>query len=131
ISNLTPVTRETTTAPVHVTRRSPPPLAATSSVSFSPEGMRAKGEVVSITFSVDVTGANGGELALEVIAPDGTMYQRPQQPLQADPFATQHFEFTVPVAGTWIDSMSLTGTWSAHLLHGDAELLHDTFDLLP
>jgi len=132
VTNLTPVSTEAeAAAPAQVARLSPPPLTATSSVAFSPTGMLTKGDVLSVTVSVDVSGAAGGDVALEVVAPDGTMYQRLEQPLKADPFATQHFDFTVPVAGTWIDTMSLTGTWDAHLMFGGVELLHDTFELMP
>ncbi len=134
VMNLTPVRvlePYVETTPSRGTRVSPPPLAATSTVTFSPAGMVTKSEVVSVTLSVDVSGAAGGDLALELVAPDGSMYQRPEQPLGTDPFASQHFDFTFPVAGTWIDSMSLTGTWHAHLMFGSTELLHDTFELVP
>ena len=127
---LAPVTIDANAAP-NVARPAPPPLRATASIAFSPAGMLTRSEVRSVIISVDVSGATGGELALELLAPGGTMYQRPTQPLAADPFATQHFDFTIPVAGTWIDSMDLSGRWDAHLMLGDAELLHDTFELMP
>lgn len=122
-------------APPRVTRTAhePPALHATTTVTFFPAilaGQSLSG-VHSVIIGVDVIGATGGELALELLTPDGTLYQRPTLPLAADPFAPQHLEFSIPVSGTWIDSMKLTGTWDAHVFLGSAELLHETFELAP
>lgn len=122
-------------APIQVTTTNiappPPPALAATLVVKNRIAKHSARETLSVSFYVDVIGANGGDLALELVTPDGTVYQRMLQDLGTDPFATQHFEFKLPVAGTWIQSQGLTGTWDAHLFRADAELVHETFELDP
>ncbi|MBK7862739.1 MAG: hypothetical protein IPJ65_29840 [Archangiaceae bacterium] len=108
-----------------------PPVRARSTVTREPSTAMTPAEVQQLTIGVDVSGAQGQELSLELSLPDGTMYQRLSQTLGPDPWHPQHVDFVVPVTGTWIDSFDLTGTWDSHVYLGPAELLHDTFELKP
>jgi hypothetical protein len=126
VVKLTPTSTADTT-PVSVTRptfeaRVLPPLSARATLTPLP---------ISIELHVVVVGATGGELAIEYVTPDGSMYQRQVQPLVEAPFAEQAFDFSLPVAGTWIEANQLYGDWNAHVLVGAAELLSEPFTLSP
>lgn len=134
VTNLTPA--PTDVAPVQVTRETFDPPR----VSFDPPpapalAARATGTMLADprtwSIAVDVDGATGDELAVEFTMPDGTLYERQAQPLQDAPFTTQRFEFTLPIAGTWIESQQLYGEWRAHVLVGARELLAEPFTVAP
>jgi hypothetical protein len=114
-------------APVSVTRTTfdakvLPPLAARATLTPTP---------TSIDLHVVVLGATGGEVAIEYVTPDGSMYQRQVRPLIEAPFVEQPFDFSLPVAGTWIEANQIYGDWSVHVMVGAAELLGQTFTLSP
>jgi hypothetical protein len=116
---------------LHPVVQAPPALSVQTQATASPAGAVSKGLVDSITLSVDLLGADPGELALEIIAPNGTPYERHATQMQGTAFDAQHFEFVLPVAGTWIDSQSLTGSWSANVFVAGVAQQALTFDIEP
>ena len=58
-------------------------------------------------------------------------YERHVAQLQGSALDTQHFDFVLPVAGTWIDSQSLTGSWSANVFVAGVSQQTLTFDIEP
>jgi hypothetical protein len=115
------------------TRGPPPPaLHATATLVRTPlDPQQPDGALGSITLHVELIGAMGGELGVEFVTPDGTMYQRQVATARLAPFDTQTFDFTLPISGTWISSQALSGRWHGHLLLGANELLSESFDLNP
>ena len=127
-----PVTTSTIAPAFHLTPPQPlPPPEAQVTLIRDPEGAMAVAALQSLTAHVTVTGATDGDIAIEFIAPGGTIYQRQAQPSANTPLTAQTFDFVLPVAGTWIDSNALTGTWEAVLMFGPAQLHDDTFELTP
>ncbi len=109
----------------------PPELKITATVTSTPAGATLQSPLDFITLGVDLYGATPGEVAIELIAPGGSMYQRFATELTGEATQIQHVEFVLPVAGTWIDSQAMTGTWYAHVYFQGSERLTQPFDLDP
>lgn len=138
-----PSSRDTTAAPsapvapqrerptMHVPLRPVTPFSLTAATVISPAGAVQKSLVDSVTIGVDLMGAAPGELAVEFFAPNGMSYQRRTASVQGGTEAAQHFDFELPVAGTWIDSSSITGQWTARIFFQGEEKLSQGFDIEP
>lgn len=120
-------TDPTTTPPVQ-----PPALAATSSARLDPEGTTGVDEVETVTIHADVIGAQGPTgIVEELITPSGDAYQRNVETLFGDVDQLQPVDFTLPVAGTFIQMRQLTGTWTARLSVNGQVVATQTFELAP
>ncbi len=114
------------------TVRPPPPLRADAVIKVDPNGSTRVSEVRSVVFDFDVEGvATPSELALELVTPRGSSYERHVQALREAPFDTQHATFDVPVAGTMIDTSRLHGQWTARYFVNGTEVGTQTFELTP
>ena len=127
VMNLTPVPVES--APAQFTRTTfeaptAPPLSARGTATPG-------GDPLSVAIHVDLEGATSGDLAVELTTPDGTVYERQTRRIADAPFDVQRFDFTLPVAGTWIETQQLYGEWRAHVLVGARELIAEPFTLNP
>ncbi len=108
----------------------PPPLAATGAISLDPPATRSPSIVRSVTASFSVIGVTAAsDFDVEFTMPSGLPYEKRIAPLIADPFNLQQLQFVLPVAGTFIDSNDLTGTWQVSLRLGGNVLTTQTFEL--
>lgn len=77
----------------------------------------------------------GGEVQhLELVSPDGAIYQRLEAPLEARGRSRQSVvETVVPVAGTWMTQHSLFGLWTVnvYLDNDQAPIASASFSLNP
>ncbi|MHB8876855.1 MAG: hypothetical protein ACYC8T_24425 [Myxococcaceae bacterium] len=104
---------------------------ATTAVSFEPAGKSRTTEVRAVTVRLTVAAVpEPTEVALEFLAPGGTVYERRAGSLAKVP-GEQTLAFELPVAGTVIDSSSLTGVWQAQFRINGAKILAQNFELTP
>jgi len=108
----------------------PPPLAATGTISVDPPDARSPSMVRSVTARFSVIGVTApSNLDVEFTMPGGTPYEKRTATLDADPFNPQQMQFVLPVAGTFIDTNDLTGSWQVNLRLGANVLSTQTFEL--
>jgi len=108
----------------------PPPLAATGTLMIDPPGAHSPSTVRSVTATFSVVGVTASsDLDVEFSMPDGLPYEKRIATLNADPFNAQQLQFILPVAGTFIDTNDLNGTWQINLRLGGDILSAQTFEL--
>ena len=108
----------------------PPPLAATGTLSINPPNAHSPSTVRSVTVTYSVIGVTApSDLDVEFTMPGGLPYEKRTSTLTADPFNPQQLQFVLPVAGTFIDTNDLTGSWQVNLRLGANVLSTQTFEL--
>jgi len=121
------VDKPTLHLPTHV----PPTFSLQTGATLSPSGNTSKSMVDAVTVSVDMIGTPATELAVEFVSPSGTPYERRTVQATGSVDDAQHFDFVLPVAGTWIDSQAITGQWTARIFLAGAEQPAATFTIDP
>ncbi len=108
-----------------------PPLAFTAKIdTVAPQSMPLSA-LDAIDVSVRLSGAfAGSKVAVEFVAPGNAVYERRESALTGSLFDEQQLSFTLPVAGTLIDSSKLAGTWTARFELDGVELTTQTFELV-
>ncbi|MBX7113899.1 MAG: hypothetical protein K1X64_06140 [Myxococcaceae bacterium] len=108
-----------------------PPLAFTAKVDTAAPQSMPLSALDAVDVSVKLSGAfAGSKVAVEFVAPGDTVYERRETALTGSVFDEQQLSFTLPVAGTLIDSAKLAGTWAARFELDGAELTTQTFELV-
>lgn len=105
------------------------PATAQVSVTMDPPAMRQIGELRAVKATVTVLGGGPTALTMEFIAPSGQVFNR-QEGTAVEGEARQT-EFSLPVAGTLIDSSALTGTWRARVFFEGRVVGENAFEVLP
>lgn len=106
-------------------------LFASGSAKYTlvPDGALKVSEVHAVNLSLEVlNGPAGGAVHMELVAPSGLSYERQEQQLQA---GKSRLDFTVPVAGTLIQQVGMSGTWTAHFTLDGRELATQQYSLSP
>ncbi len=119
---------------VEVPPPEPPPLVVSiePTVTFDPPEAETVGTIRATKFELDVQGAEGEhEVALQVLTPSGHTYQLLTQKMTGARNGSVRVGFDLPVAGTFIDSSNLSGTWTARVLLDGEERGALTFELEP
>jgi len=120
---LPPVVKGTPSLPPPPAAELPaPPLSATLTFTYDPDPMTPVSDLREITVDVDVLGATSQQLSFEFVTPAAAVFDARAAALSGNPYQRQHLRFELPVAGTLIDSSSLTGTWTARALLDDGTL---------
>ncbi len=88
-------------------------------------------ELREVHVTVDVSGVDPSELALEFVSPEGDVFERQTARLTERRTVAQSVEFLLPVAGTLIASTQRVGTWQARLFHDGAPVQTLSFEVTP
>lgn len=106
-----------------------PPFSLTSKLELPVQKRRSF--VGSVALTLTVVGAKPGLLAVEFVTPQGQVYERREHRLNGRVHDTQEARFELPVAGTWIDSAALHGTWQVNVTLDDVALRTLEFEVAP
>lgn len=107
-----------------------PPLTFTAKVDTAAPQSMPLSALDAIDVSLTLSGAfAGSKVAVEFVAPGDTVYERREAALSGSVFDEQQLSFTLPVAGTLIDSSKLAGVWTARFELDGVELTTQTFEL--
>lgn len=105
-----------------------PPLAFSSRVTpIRAEGMAGLRDVL-VQLSLQGAVPNS-QLAVEFLSPGGMPYERRERSIEGG--GLQVHDFLLPVAGTFIESAGLTGSWSARFFLDGVELTTADFEVAP
>ncbi len=109
----------------------PPPLhASTPEVLFEPPSARGLTEVTEVTVRLRVSGLPGrGTVDAEFLAPGPSVHDRRSEQLVAEPTEERELRFRLPVAGTNIPALRLSGPWEVRFFLDGAPLTSTTFTL--
>lgn len=110
----------------------PPALSATTCAVYDPVAGRTVSDVMTVTVCAEVLGAAAGtRLSVEFLTPQDMPFERREAPVTGTAYTRQRFDFSLPVAGTMIDSSHMGGQWKAKFFLDGAPLAVQTFDLSP
>jgi signal peptidase I len=110
-------------------RRAPVELIATGSLERSPAGAERVGDLKTLTVRVQMEGFKPGTMAVEFMAPGDVPFQRKTARLSGLPI--EEHAFSLPVAGTLIDTNNLSGRWAARLTAHGKTVSTWNFELKP
>ena len=79
-------------------------------------------QLLEVLVRVDVEGVDPSEVAVEFTTPTGQVFDRQVKQLTQPRTEKQSVEFGLPVAGTFITSNQLVGTWQARVFLAGVEL---------
>lgn len=109
----------------------PPPPSCAIVVERDPPTAQTASTVRLVTFRLTVRGEEAGNRVLvEFVTPSGIVYEQRSAALTGTRFDVQQRVFELPVAGTVIDTGSLTGRWTARCSVESRPLGTADFDLL-
>ena len=100
--------------------------------TLAPLAVTSVTELGEVALDVEVEGVAGpAELAVEFIAPGGEVFDRQARTLEGSAFELQQARFALPVAGTQVDQLRLTGQWQARVFLGGRQVDAQSFGLTP
>ena len=108
------------------------PVVASTQLVPAPGGNRSVATLGAVDLDLTVKGVNGvGQVDVEFLAPGELPYERRTVSVQAPPTETRTLRFSLPVAGTPISSLGMSGAWEARFFLDGEPLASATFTLDP
>lgn len=108
------------------------PVVASTQLVPAPGGNRSVATLSAVDLDLTVRGVNGaGQVDVEFIAPGEMPYERRTVAVQAPPTETRTLRFSLPVAGTPIASLGMSGAWEARFFLDGEPVASATFTLDP
>ena len=108
------------------------PVVASTQLVPAPGGNRSVATLGAVDLDLTVKGVNGvGQVDVEFLAPGELPYERRTVSVQAPPTETRTLRFSLPVAGTPISSLGMSGAWEARFFLDGEPLASATFTLEP
>jgi hypothetical protein len=108
------------------------PVEASMQLVPAPGGSRSVATLGAVDLDLTVKGVNGaGQVDVEFIAPGEMPYEKRSVAVQAPPTEARTLRFSLPVAGTPISSLGMSGAWEARFFLDGEPLASATFTLDP
>lgn len=108
------------------------PVVASTQLVPAPGGNRSVATLSAVDLDLTVKGVNGtGQVDVEFLAPGELPYEKRTVSVQASPTETRTLRFSLPVAGTPISSLGMSGAWEARFFLDGEPVASATFTLDP
>lgn len=108
------------------------PVVASTQLVPAPGGNRSVATLSAVDLDLTVKGVNGvGQVDVEFLAPGELPYERRTVSVEAPPTETRTLRFSLPVAGTPISSLGMSGAWEARFFLDGEPVASATFTLDP
>jgi hypothetical protein len=115
--------------PVFANAVLPPAPQLTLNIATEPPRTRQLGLIRTVNVNLDLIGVNPGTVTLEFVAPSGQVFQSDRAELVGTAFENQQLSFSLPVAGTLIDSSSLVGRWTTRVFVSGVQMGDAQFEV--